>query len=155
MKKLFNLLLFSFVKITTAFTNGTLLPSYLCGPPNDGYPKSLGGVLKYFHEEGADLYIANIHQQNSTTPQFGLITVNKTVDVFVENNIYDLTLESTSGELIEGAIVYAEDCSGNKVGEFVEFGLSMEPFPACGPWALTYPWLPRSWPGRQGRQGRL
>lgn len=133
MKKLFNLLLFSFVKMTTAFTNGTLLPSYLCGPPNDGFPKSLGDILKYFHEEGADLYIANIHQQNSTTPQFGLITVNKTVDVFVENNIYDLTLESTSGELIEGAIVYAEDCSGNKVGEFVEFGLSMEPFPACGP----------------------
>jgi len=29
-------------------TNGTLLPSYLCGPSTDGFPKSLGGVLKYF-----------------------------------------------------------------------------------------------------------
>ena len=131
--KLFNILLLSFIQISTAFSNGTLLPSYLCGPPNDGFPKSLGGVLKYFHEEGADLYIANIHQQNSTIPKSGLITVNKTVDAFIENNIYDLSLVSTSGELIEGAIVYGEDCTGNKVGEFIEFGLSMEPFPSCGP----------------------
>ena len=114
--RLVNILIFSFIKISTAFTNGTLLPSYLCGPPNDGYPKSLGDVLKYFHEEGADLYIANIHQQNSTIPKSGLLTVNKTVDV-----------------LILGAIVYAEDCKANKVGEFIEFGVSMQPFPSCGP----------------------
>ena len=30
-----------------SFTNGTLLPSFLCGEPNDGYPKSLGGVLPF------------------------------------------------------------------------------------------------------------
>ena len=30
-----------------AFTNGTLLPAYLCGQQDDGYPKSLGGVLPF------------------------------------------------------------------------------------------------------------
>lgn len=46
--KLFSivLLLFSSCK-TYAFTNGTLLPSYLCGPLNDGYPKSVGTLIPY------------------------------------------------------------------------------------------------------------
>lgn len=130
---LFNTIILSFIGISYAFSNGTLVPSYLCGPPNDGYPKSLGGVLKYFHEPGVDLFIANIHQQNSTIPKYDLITVNSISNIFVENQIYDLTLVSNSGELIVGSIVYAEDCSGNKVGQFIEFGLSMNPFPACGP----------------------
>ena len=131
--KLFNTLLFSFIGLAYSFSNGTLLPSYLCGPPNDSYPKSLGGVLKYFHEPGVDLYIANIHQQNSTTPKSGLLTVNSTCNSFIENQIYDLSLVSTSGELIVGSVVYAEDCWANKVGEFIEFGDSMQPFPGCGP----------------------
>ena len=29
----------------SAFTNGTLLPAYLCGPQNDGYPKSVGTLI--------------------------------------------------------------------------------------------------------------
>ena len=41
------LLLLSFLKITSAFTNGTLLPSYLCGLQNDGYPKSVGTLIPY------------------------------------------------------------------------------------------------------------
>lgn len=31
----------------SAFTNGTLLPYYICGPPTDGLPKSLGGWLPF------------------------------------------------------------------------------------------------------------
>jgi len=30
-----------------SFTNGTLLPGYLCGPPTDGLPKSVGTLLPY------------------------------------------------------------------------------------------------------------
>ena len=30
-----------------SFTNGTLLPSYLCGPQNDGYPKSVGALIPF------------------------------------------------------------------------------------------------------------
>ena len=46
MFKLLSILL-SFVNISTAFTNGTLLPSYLCGLQNDGYPKSVGTLIPY------------------------------------------------------------------------------------------------------------
>lgn len=41
------LLLSSFVSSTYSFTNGTLLPHYLCGVLGDGYPKSVGELLPY------------------------------------------------------------------------------------------------------------
>jgi hypothetical protein len=44
------LLLFIFNSIFTfvnCFTNGTLLPSYLCGQQNDGYPKSVGTLIPF------------------------------------------------------------------------------------------------------------
>ncbi|KAJ3126916.1 hypothetical protein HK100_010016 [Physocladia obscura] len=37
---------FLFATSTYAFTDGRLLPSYLCAPPNGPLPYSLGGVLK-------------------------------------------------------------------------------------------------------------
>jgi hypothetical protein len=37
----------SFLSVS-ALTNGTLLPPYMCGPPGDGLPKSVGGVLPFF-----------------------------------------------------------------------------------------------------------
>lgn len=40
------MLLFSLRK-TYAFTNCTLLPSYLCGLQTDGYPKSVGTMIQY------------------------------------------------------------------------------------------------------------
>jgi hypothetical protein len=42
-----SVLLFTSISVS-CFTNGTLLPGYMCGPPNDGLPKSLGGVLPFF-----------------------------------------------------------------------------------------------------------
>ena len=36
-----------------AFTNGSLVPSYICGKANDGYPKSFGQLLGYTREEVA------------------------------------------------------------------------------------------------------
>jgi hypothetical protein len=35
----------------SAFTNGTLLPAYLCGPFGDGFPKTVGGVVAFFQLE--------------------------------------------------------------------------------------------------------
>jgi hypothetical protein len=35
------------VKFAAAFTNGTLLPAYLCGDAGDGYPKSAGTLIPY------------------------------------------------------------------------------------------------------------
>jgi hypothetical protein len=42
-----SILLVVLFKVVSAFTNGTLLPAYLCGPANDGMPKSLGQVLNF------------------------------------------------------------------------------------------------------------
>ena len=121
--------------IIYGFSNGTLLPHYLCGTPNDGYPKSLGGVLSFFESEEKKLVIANIHQQNSTIPQKNLITVNKTSGnnyYIIPAEIIDITLFSTSGLPIIGAIIYAEDNKMNRVGRFLTFGENMQPFSACG-----------------------
>ena len=61
MFKLLSILL-SFVNISTAFTNGTLLPSYLCGLQNDGYPKSVGTLIPYLKFQ-QDRNVLNFPQQ--------------------------------------------------------------------------------------------
>jgi len=35
------------IGIASGFTNGTLLPKYICGPSNDGLPKSAGALIPY------------------------------------------------------------------------------------------------------------
>lgn len=47
LKKLL-ILICSVLKVQS-FTNGTLLPAYLCGLQNDGYPKSVGTLIPYLH----------------------------------------------------------------------------------------------------------
>jgi hypothetical protein len=40
-----------------AFTNGTLIPSYICGPTGDGYPKSAATIIPYLQlGVGGDAY---------------------------------------------------------------------------------------------------
>jgi hypothetical protein len=36
---------------TFAFTNGSLVPAYICHPTNDGLPKSFGQLLQYTREQ--------------------------------------------------------------------------------------------------------
>lgn len=45
-KKIFIYFL-NIIPIVTSFTNGTLLPAYLCGVQGDGYPKSVGTLIPY------------------------------------------------------------------------------------------------------------
>jgi len=45
---LYSLFISLFTSSVYSFTNGTLLPAYLCGLPDDGYPKSVGGIIPYF-----------------------------------------------------------------------------------------------------------
>jgi len=136
MKNILVCMLLTLPNMIYGFSNGTLLPHYLCGVPNDGYPKSLGGVLSFFESEEKKLVIANIHQQNSTIPQKNLITVNKTSGnnyYIIPSEIIDITLVSKSGLPIVGAMIYAEDNKMNRVGKFLTFGANMQPFSACGP----------------------
>ena len=133
------------VSHTFAFTNGTLLPSYLCGPSKpdlatgklvgkDGLPKSLGAVLATFEIPGAALAVASYHNQNSITAQTNLIKVTLNAATITGGQEYTLTLTTTSGSNLEGILLFAMDSAGNKVGSFT--GLAdgnVSPFPACGP----------------------
>lgn len=134
--KLVYMLLSIIPSIVHGFTNGTLLPYYLCSPITDGFPKTLSDVLNSFEYEKNKLYIANIHKQNSTVSQEKLITVNKTSGnnyYIIPSEVVDITLVSNSGLPIVGAIIYAEDNKKNRVGSFLTFGENMKPFSACGP----------------------
>lgn len=129
--QIIGILLFQ-INYVLAFTNGTLLPGYLCCK-NDNLPKSLGGVLKFFKLPGADLTVANFHNQNSTIPMNNVITITRLdnqVDM-IPGEIVDLVLSSSSGLPIDGAIVYTEDFFGNRIGQFLEFGPNMQLFPPC------------------------
>ena len=120
------------INYVLAFTNGTLLPGYLCGK-NDNLPKSLGGVLKFFKLPGADLTVANFHNQNSTIPQYNVISVTRLDNgtIMIPGELVDLVLSSSSGLPILGTLLYAEDFFGNRIGQFLEFGPNMQLFPPC------------------------
>jgi hypothetical protein len=45
--------------IVTAFTNGSLIPSYFCNPVPDGLPKSLGELIPQTHKEQGVLAFNN------------------------------------------------------------------------------------------------
>jgi hypothetical protein len=36
----------------SAFTNGTLVPAYICNPVDDGMPKAFGQLLPYLRKNG-------------------------------------------------------------------------------------------------------
>jgi hypothetical protein len=36
----------------TAFTNGTLVPAYICNPVDDGMPKAFSELLPYLRKNG-------------------------------------------------------------------------------------------------------
>ena len=61
--------------IVSSFTNGTLLPSYLCGEQGDGYPKSVGTLIPY-------LKLGNIN-----TPYNQFAMGNGTIPILINNGI--------------------------------------------------------------------
>jgi hypothetical protein len=65
------------IGVGDAFTNGTILPGYLCNPGH-GLPTSLGGVLQILNKTGpgVSMAIANIHHQKSLIAQNNLIHVS-------------------------------------------------------------------------------
>ena len=120
-----------------AFPNGTILPCYFCYPPTQGYPTSLGDILVSLPNITSNiaLNLANAHNQNSIVAQENLIQVVKIeqpYNVIVNGSTIMLFLESTTNSTLDGALLYAIDDNGNKIGNFVEFGLNMQEFPSCG-----------------------
>jgi len=53
------LTLAAFAMPSYAFTNGTLVPSYICNPQSDGLPKSFGQLLQYTQKKVTTLAFNN------------------------------------------------------------------------------------------------
>jgi len=69
-----------------AFTNGTLVPAYICNPRPDGLPKSFGQLLPYTREQlEAVAFNANPGDNLGTAPAF-----NATAPSMVANSAYIL-----------------------------------------------------------------
>jgi len=69
-----------------AFTNGSLVPAYICNPNPDGLPKSFGQLLPYTREQtGAVAFNANPGDNLGTAPMF-----NATAPSMVANSAYIL-----------------------------------------------------------------
>ncbi|KAI9347006.1 hypothetical protein BDR26DRAFT_855503 [Obelidium mucronatum] len=99
-----------------AFSNGTLLPGYLCGSVGDGMPKSLGG--------SAGLVIANYHNQNSITPQTDVAKTTSTMTKIAAG----AAGTDPKAPLI-GLLLFATDDNGQKIGTFSQMSTSMAPKP--------------------------
>ena len=125
-------LLLLFLPVIQAFTNGTLLPNYMCDAGRFGYPSSLGGVLASFKISGSGLIVAGFHNQNNIIPQKNLIRV-RTIDntSIITSHTTELVLETVNGENIDGCIIYATDINGNRLGKFVSYGDNMQYFRNC------------------------
>ncbi|KAJ3075384.1 hypothetical protein HDU98_008338 [Podochytrium sp. JEL0797] len=148
------------VQGTLAFTNGTLLPPYLCGPPGDGMPKSLGGVLNFavFNKDtplafnptaGNNLMmtaatmntapvntafmLASFHNTiNSIAAMQNVITVAATAPL-TAGAAFAMTLSSRGGIPLDGTMIYAQDmATGARLGSFTDTGATFSPFPGCG-----------------------
>lgn len=181
----------------SAFTNGTLLPYYICGPPTDGLPKSLGTWLPYSKRSTAavgttattprldypldvgnggsilntKLVVTNWHNRNSTTAckQVIFVTSALTANAAVVNQIVpgqthtltltinahpdangipqcdtytsaaQVTADDIANIALDGAVVYAINATGARVGTFTAFGdanlnpVTMQSWVACGP----------------------
>lgn len=68
MRSLSLLSLFTIFQTSTAFTNGTLLPAYLCGPQGDGYPKSVGTLIPYLQLGNVDTHYNQFAPGEGTVP---------------------------------------------------------------------------------------
>ncbi|KAI8621833.1 hypothetical protein BC830DRAFT_1163433, partial [Chytriomyces sp. MP71] len=147
---------------TFAFTNGTLLPEYICGPSNDGLPKTLGDVLGFavfdkdtplaFNlQSGNNLIMTNntmagkggkpntaymlasFHNSlNQVTAQKNVITVMSTATL-IPGQAFPLTLSSRgAGVPLDGALLYAQDSNGVRLGSFTDAGATFSNFAPCG-----------------------
>ncbi|KAI9348434.1 hypothetical protein DFJ73DRAFT_935453 [Zopfochytrium polystomum] len=145
-----------------AFTNGTLLPEYLCAK-NDGMPKTLGQVLNFaifdkdtplaFNADAANnmdmtdktmtgglppntaYMLASFHNTiNSIAAAVNVIQVT-TAATLKAGAAVPLTISSGDPNVpLVGTMIYAMDSNGHRVGTFKDTAAEplMVPFPPCG-----------------------
>ncbi|KAJ3086175.1 hypothetical protein HK100_008787 [Physocladia obscura] len=139
------LLLLASALTATAFTNGTLIPPYICDLDDlaKGGPKSLGDVIPLLQEGDAQAKIAAYH--HLLTNATGYAAQNLCTAVLDSNNgLYsashnNFTIHTLGGERLIGLIVWIQDFPhGNtteprRIGKITHPGLNMIHYPyKCG-----------------------
>ncbi|KAI9363934.1 hypothetical protein DFJ73DRAFT_473745 [Zopfochytrium polystomum] len=145
-----------------AFTNGTLIPEYLCAK-NDGKPKTLGQVLNFaifdkdtplaFNKDAANnlamtantmtgglppntaYMLASFHNTlNSIAAAANVITVNSKATL-TAGQMFPLTLTTGDPNVpLDGTMIYAQDANGHRLGTFKDTAAQsvFAPYPPCG-----------------------
>jgi len=143
----------------SAFTNGALVPSYICNPQNDGLPKKFSDVLAKTqkkvttvgfdanagdnvnakNQNGANppnsaYILASFHNSpNRVTSLQQSITVTAKNNQIVAGQANQLTLSSGGNNVVLGGVlIYGVDGSGTRQGSFTDAGTTFIPFPGCG-----------------------
>ncbi|MCJ1473840.1 hypothetical protein MMC13_002492 [Lambiella insularis] len=144
-----------------AFTNGTLVPAYFCSATPDGMPKSLGELIPFTVKDqtGALAFNANATQNLQVTPMTNskpgntgymlasfhntmnsILPIKQVIQVTTQSNgsllagqANPLLLSSGCANVaLDGAMLYANDPSGARVGTFADAGGIFKTFPGCG-----------------------
>ncbi|MCJ1396891.1 hypothetical protein MMC11_000081 [Xylographa trunciseda] len=158
---LLSLLALATILPVRAFTNGTLVPAYFCNPVPDGMPKSLGELIPFtVKDQCADLaFNANATANLQDVPVTGskpgntgymlasfhntensILPIQQVIQVttvsggpLIAGQANPLVLSSgTVGVALDGAMLYANNASGVRVGSFTDAGGIFKDFPGCG-----------------------
>ncbi|KIV99650.1 hypothetical protein, variant 2 [Verruconis gallopava] len=133
-----------------AFTNGTLVPAYICNPVNDGMPKSFGQLLQLTREQtptvafnqnagqnvkapllqqqgnskiGNSAYIlASLHDSpnNINTKQQSLVVKPQNGNTIVAGQANKITISTQDNSQLKGALLYGQDSTGTRQGSFTD-----------------------------------
>ncbi|KAJ3021780.1 UNVERIFIED_CONTAM: hypothetical protein HDU68_009451 [Siphonaria sp. JEL0065] len=152
-------LLIIFSNPALAFTDGRLLPRYLCSPTTDGLPKTLGSVLQYttmnkntplsINKDATNnidtktsingipntaYLLASFHNSlNSIDDQTpNVISITSQSALTPETKSLPLTLSSRNGTSLSGCMIYAQDEQGTRIGSFADSGSVFSEFLGCG-----------------------
>ncbi|KAJ3236266.1 hypothetical protein HDU81_010943 [Chytriomyces hyalinus] len=134
---------FHLIASTSAFTNGTLLPSYLCdlNAQANGAPASLAQVLPMLQEADSRVKVAGYHKGKSAPPYNSqdLCTAAFEVGSVMQETTNSFVVKTKGGEALLGLLVWAQDYSPNsnvprRIGTITNAGLNMVHYPygLCG-----------------------
>ncbi|TPX77985.1 hypothetical protein CcCBS67573_g00773 [Chytriomyces confervae] len=133
---------FHLIASTSAFTNGTLLPSYLCdlNAQAKGAPTSLAQVLPMLQEADSRVKIAGYHQVKSAPySSQDLCTAAFEVGSVMQETTNSFVVKTKGGEGLLGLLVWAQDYPSNsngprRIGTITNPGLNMVHYPygLCG-----------------------
>ncbi|KAJ3339985.1 hypothetical protein HDU83_007285 [Entophlyctis luteolus] len=127
-----------------AFTNGTLIPPYICDLTDlaNGAPASLGSVIPLLQEDDSMVKIAGYHHYASATGNYaaqnlcmGALASGQTAYSATSNNFIVKTI---GGEALIGLIVWVQDYpTGStqpvRIGTMASAGINMMIYPyKCG-----------------------